>query len=108
MANHCAIAILVTPSPLGPFTAAELQALVAAIPLDTQTLAFLQVTLGSDATIINGNGQVERDIVVNFTPGFKEMFPDASDQRRPFYNFMRGNISVGVKTPALAPPPLLS
>ena len=51
---------------------------------------------------------MQRTIVVDFSAAFKVMFPDASDQRKPFYGFMAETIAVAIKTRSLGLTPILS
>ena len=78
-----------------------------AVPLDPTLLAFLGVTVASDATLSNAT-QAVRGIVLNLTPAFKTIFPDSSDQRGPFWNFMTGLIQASALTPVVAAAPVLA
>lgn len=82
---------------------------VGAVPLDVGYMTgFLGCTLHSDATALNGFNQAARTIQINLTAAFKVMFPDASDQRAPWWNFMRGRIQARLMTPVLASIPVLT
>lgn len=105
MSNHCSVSVAVTP--VGPFPANVLKTKVAAVPIDQDTLTLLQCTVGSDSTALVG-GQVVRTIDINFSPAFKVMFPDGSNQAAPFYLYMRQAIATAVKTKAIPQTPILS
>jgi hypothetical protein len=77
------------------------------VPLDPMLISLLGVTVASDATLSDAT-HAERGIVLNLTPAFKAMFPDATDQRSPFWNFMTGLIQASALTPIVADAPLLA
>jgi hypothetical protein len=54
-----------------------------------------------------GNGY-QAPPTVTLTPAFKLIFPDSSDQRKPFYNLMTTALSNSVLSPVVAAPPVLS
>jgi hypothetical protein len=95
-------------NPAGSLTAAALSALVSSAPIDLNTLALLGLAAPvSDVTSIVG-GQVQRVIVIAFTPAFKVEFPDASDQRAPFWGYMRGACEAAAKSPCVDLVPVLA
>jgi hypothetical protein len=106
MSTHATVTVTVTP--VGPISTDDLEFQVENAPLDTSTLAFLQVTLASDTTAINGHGQIVRTIEVDFTAGFVAMFPAGSDQRKPFWKYMLGSIEQYLPSVALAGEVVLS
>jgi hypothetical protein len=101
MANHANVSVRITP--VGPKPATTLESEAAAVPVDTATLLLLGgVVVGSDVTSIDGHGQVVRTWRLDFTPAFKALFPNTSDQRAPFWGFMCAKIGQALKTRALA------
>lgn len=76
-------------------------------PLDPTLIAFLGVTVASDVTA-PGVLKATRTIVLNLTAAFKTIFPDSSDQRGPFWNFMTGLIQANSLTPVVAAAPVLA
>jgi len=87
---------------------ADLAARMAVPPVDPATLAVTGTTINSDTTVITSPTVVTRTIVLNLTAAFKAIWPDADDQRKPFWHFMSGQLAVAVGGPVLADAPVVT
>lgn len=80
-----------------------------AVPVDPSILEITGVTVTSDVTTTPTSSKAVRTIVLNLTSAtFKGRFPDATDQRSPFWNFMTGLLQASAISPVLAAAPVLS
>jgi hypothetical protein len=77
------------------------------VPVDPGTLEVWNLTVESDTTIFGATKAV-RTIVLDFSPTFTASFPDASDQRAVFWNFMTGLLQAAARSPVVAAAPVLS
>jgi hypothetical protein len=88
-------------------SAADIHAALSAVPVPPTFLLLNKCTIASDATVTAGS-KVTRTIAFNLTPAFKVLYPDASDQRAPFWHFMQGELQKSLIGPVLPGPPVLS
>jgi|SRR6185312_5001689 len=100
MANHATCVYK-----LNSFTGLENGFASAAV--DPAMLELTQVTVGSDVTTFAA-GTWTRTIRLDFTADFKVLWPDTSDQRAPFYNFMSAILEKAAGSPVVALDPVLS
>lgn len=78
-----------------------------AVPVDPAILAVTGATVASDNTVAAASTST-RTIVLNLTPTFKARFPNGTDQRSPFWNFMTGLLKQSARSPIVASAPVLS
>jgi hypothetical protein len=77
------------------------------VPVDQSILDVTGATVFSDNTV-DGGSSATRTIVLTLTPTFKQRFPDGTDQKSPFWNFMTGLLQKAAISPVVAAAPVLA
>jgi hypothetical protein len=76
-------------------------------PAGTGAIVVPRMGVSRVDVITPGRGYSNTTVVI-FTPAFKSFFPDASDQRAPFWKLFENQIALSANTPVFSENPILS